>query len=585
MLKLFRYLNPKQWGQAAIGLLFIFGQVWLDLKLPEYMSQITTLVQTPGSSLREVWLTGGYMLLCAVGSVICAFVIGYFSAKITASFSRDLRSRLFHKVDSFSMEEINQFSTASLITRSTNDITQVELLLGMLLSMVVRAPITIVWALLKIVDKGTAWTMVTLLDALVMALVLIGIIFVLNPIFTKIQDLTDKVNGLTRENLQGLRVIRAYNAEKYQEDKFEISNQVLTNANLTTMRTMALMNPAMNVLVNILGVALYWIGAVLINASDLGGRVMIFSDTVSFVFYSLQILMAFMSLSMTFIFLPRARVSAKRINEVLDTRSNITFGQATEGKPGVTGKIEFRNVGFRYPDSTEPVLQNISFTVNQGETIAFIGSTGSGKSTLINLVPRFFDATEGTILIDDVDIRDYEEHVLYNKIGYVPQKAVMFKGTVESNVAFGDNGREAALDGVKQAARIAQSSDFVEKMDGGYQAEVAQGGTNLSGGQKQRLSIARAIHRRPEIYIFDDSFSALDYKTDRILRRELKKETAGVTSMIVAQRVGTIMDADKIVVLDEGKIVGIGTHKELLHSCAIYREIAENQLSKEELDA
>ena len=585
MLKLFRYLNPKQWGQAAIGLLFIFGQVWLDLKLPEYMSQITTLVQTPGSSLREVWLTGGYMLLCAVGSVICAFVIGYFSAKITASFSRDLRSRLFHKVDSFSMEEINQFSTASLITRSTNDITQVELLLGMLLSMVVRAPITIVWALLKIVDKGTAWTMVTLLDALVMALVLIGIIFVLNPIFTKIQDLTDKVNGLTRENLQGLRVIRAYNAEKYQEDKFEISNQVLTNANLTTMRTMALMNPAMNVLVNILGVALYWIGAVLINASDLGGRVMIFSDTVSFVFYSLQILMAFMSLSMTFIFLPRARVSAKRINEVLDTRSNITFGQATEGKPGVTGKIEFRNVGFRYPDATEPVLQNISFTVNQGETIAFIGSTGSGKSTLINLVPRFFDATEGTILIDDVDIRDYEEHALYNKIGYVPQKAVMFKGTVESNVAFGDNGREAALDGVKQAARIAQSSDFVEKMDGGYQAEVAQGGTNLSGGQKQRLSIARAIHRRPEIYIFDDSFSALDYKTDRILRRELKKETAGVTSMIVAQRVGTIMDADKIVVLDEGKIVGIGTHKELLHSCAIYREIAENQLSKEELVA
>ncbi len=585
MLKLFRYLNPKQWGQAAIGLLFIFGQVWLDLKLPEYMSQITTLVQTPGSSLREVWLTGGYMLLCAVGSVICAFVIGYFSAKITASFSRDLRSRLFHKVDSFSMEEINQFSTASLITRSTNDITQVELLLGMLLSMVVRAPITIVWALLKIVDKGTAWTMVTLLDALVMALVLIGIIFVLNPIFTKIQDLTDKVNGLTRENLQGLRVIRAYNAEKYQEDKFEISNQVLTNANLTTMRTMALMNPAMNVLVNILGVALYWIGAVLINASDLGGRVMIFSDTVSFVFYSLQILMAFMSLSMTFIFLPRARVSAKRINEVLDTRSNITFGQATEGKPGVTGKIEFRNVGFRYPDATEPVLQNISFTVNQGETIAFIGSTGSGKSTLINLVPRFFDATEGTILIDDVDIRDYEEHALYNKIGYVPQKAVMFKGTVESNVAFGDNGREAALDGVKQAVAIAQSSDFVEKMDGGYQAEVAQGGTNLSGGQKQRLSIARAIHRRPEIYIFDDSFSALDYKTDRILRRELKKETAGVTSMIVAQRVGTIMDADKIVVLDEGKIVGIGTHKELLHSCAIYREIAENQLSKEELDA
>ncbi len=585
MLKLFRYLNPKQWGQAAIGLLFIFGQVWLDLKLPEYMSQITTLVQTPGSSLREVWLTGGYMLLCAVGSVICAFVIGYFSAKITASFSRDLRSRLFHKVDSFSMEEINQFSTASLITRSTNDITQVELLLGMLLSMVVRAPITIVWALLKIVDKGTAWTMVTLLDALVMALVLIGIIFVLNPVFTKIQDLTDKVNGLTRENLQGLRVIRAYNAEKYQEDKFEISNQVLTNANLTTMRTMALMNPAMNVLVNILGVALYWIGAVLINASDLGGRVMIFSDTVSFVFYSLQILMAFMSLSMTFIFLPRARVSAKRINEVLDTRSNITFGQATEGKPGITGKIEFRNVGFRYPDATEPVLQNISFTVNQGETIAFIGSTGSGKSTLVNLVPRFFDATEGTILIDDVDIRDYEEHALYNKIGYVPQKAVMFKGTVESNVAFGDNGREAALDGVKQAARIAQSSDFVEKMDGGYQAEVAQGGTNLSGGQKQRLSIARAIHRRPEIYIFDDSFSALDYKTDRILRRELKKETAGVTSMIVAQRVGTIMDADKIVVLDEGKIVGIGTHKELLHSCAIYREIAENQLSKEELDA
>ncbi len=584
MLKLFRYLTPKQWIQAAIGLLFILGQVWLDLKLPEYMSQITTLVQTPGSSLKEVWLTGGYMLLCAVGSVICAFIIGYFSAKITASFSRDLRSRLFRKVDSFSMEEINRFSTASLITRSTNDITQVELLLGMLLSMAIRAPITIVWALLKIVNKGTAWTMVTLLDAVIMALVLICIILILNPIFTKIQGMTDKVNSQTQENLQGLRVIRAYNAEKYQESKFEISNKALTNANLTTMRTMALMNPAMNVLVNILGVALYWIGALLINASDLGGRVMIFSDTVSFVFYSLQILMAFMSLAMTFIFLPRARVSAKRINEVLDTHSNITFGKITEGKPGITGKIEFRNVGFRYPDASEPVLQNISFTVNQGETIAFIGATGSGKSTLVNLIPRFFDATEGTILLDDIDIRSYEEQVLYNKIGYVSQNAVMFKGTVESNVAFGDNGRKNSFDDVARAVAIAQSSDFVEKMDGGYQAEVAQGGTNLSGGQKQRLSIARAIHRRPEIYIFDDSFSALDYKTDRILRKELKKETAGATSMIVAQRVGTIMDADKIVVLDEGKIVGIGTHKELLRSCAIYREIAENQLSKEELD-
>ena len=585
MVKLFRYLNPKQWVQAAVSLLVIFVQVYLDLKLPEYMSQITTLVQTPGSSLQDVWLTGGMMLLCAVGSVVCAFIIGYFSAKITASFSKELRSRLFHKVDSFSMEEINQFSTASLITRSTNDITQVELLLGMLLSMVVRAPITIVWALLKIVDKGTAWTAVTLLDAIVMALVLVGIILVLNPIFTKIQGMTDNLNSLTRENLQGLRVIRAYNAEQYQEDKFEVSNQALTNANLTTMRAMALMNPAMNVLVNVLGVALYWIGAVMINGASMSDRVLIFSDTVSFVFYSLQILMAFMNLSMTFFFLPRARVSAKRINEVLDTHSNITFGSKTEGKPGVKGKIEFRNVGFRYPDASEPVLQNISFTVNQGETIAFIGSTGSGKSTLINLVPRFFDATEGNILLDDVDIRDYEEHALYNKLGYVPQKAVMFKGTVESNVAFGDNGHTTTEENVKQAVAIAQSADFVEKMEGGYQAEVAQGGTNLSGGQKQRLSIARAIHRRPEIYIFDDSFSALDYKTDRILRRALKKETAGVTSMIVAQRVGTIMDADKIVVLDEGKMVGIGTHKELLKSCPVYREIAENQLSKEELDA
>lgn len=585
MFKLLRYLNQKQWRQVALGLLFILGQVYLDLKLPEYMSQITTLVQTPGSSQREVWITGGYMLLCALGSVLCAFVIGFLSAQITASFSRDLRSRLFHKVDSFSMEEINRFSTSSLIIRSTNDITQVELLLGMLLSMVVRAPITIVWALVKIIGKGSAWTMATLVDAILMASVMLGIILVLNPIFTKIQGMTDKINGLTRENLQGLRVIRAYNAKEYQEDKFETANQSLTKANLTTMRTMALMNPAMNVLVNILGVALYWIGALLMNQASVGDRVIIYSDTVSFVFYSLQILMAFMTLAMTFIFLPRARVSAKRINEVLDTHSNIIYGEVADGKAGIKGKIEFRNVGFRYPDARESVLQNINFTVNQGETIAFIGSTGSGKSTLVNLVPRFFDVTEGSILIDDVDIRDYEKNALYRKIGYVPQKAVMFKGTVESNVAFGEKGDRPALDEVKRAVEIAQSADFVEKMDGEYQAEIAQGGTNLSGGQKQRLSIARAINKQPEIYIFDDSFSALDYKTDRALRHELKKEMTGVTSMIVAQRISTIMDADKIVVLEEGRIAGIGTHRELLQSCSIYREIAENQLSKEELYA
>lgn len=584
MFKLFRYLKPKAWAQAVVSLVFILAQVYFDLKLPEYMSQITTLTETPGSTMHQIWMAGGTMLLCALCSLLCAFAVGFFSAKITAGFSKQIRTLLFNKVDSFSMEEINQFSTASLITRSTNDITQVELLFGMLLSVVVKAPITVIFAISKIINKGWEWTVATLIASIGMAVVILGIILIVNPVYQKIQNLTDNMNRLTRENLQGLRVIRAYNAQGYQADKFEVGNQELTKANLTTTRTMAVMIPAMYLSMNALSIALYWIGAVLINQSEVAGRLTIFSNMVSFVFYSTQILMAFMMLSMTFTFLPRAIVSAKRINEVLDTKPTIFYGNQNTGKSGIRGKVEFHNVGFKYPDSDEYVLQNVNFTVNQGETIAFIGSTGSGKSTLINLVSRFFDATEGEILIDGKNIKEYTQEALYKKIGYVPQKAVLFKGTVESNVAFGSNGREKSLDTVKKAVSIAQSADFVEKMQQGYQAEIAQGGSNLSGGQKQRLAIARAIYRKPEIYIFDDSFSALDYKTDRILRHELKKETAGVTSMIVAQRIGTIMDADKIVVLDEGKVVGMGTHQELLENCSVYREIAENQLSKEVLN-
>ena len=584
MIRIFKYLKPKEWLMALFSLIFVIVQVWLDLKSPDYMSEITMLVQTPGSAMSDIWLAGGKMLLCTLGSLASAVIVGYFAARIAAAFSKRLRSLLFNKVESFSMEEINRFSTDSLITRSTNDITQIQTLITMGLMLIIKAPIMAVWAITKIAGKGFEWSLVTG-AAVALLVVMIGIIMIfVIPKFKKMQTLTDNMNRVTRENLTGLRVVRAYNAEDYQEKKFEEANEELTGTQLYTSRATAIMMPVMNMIMSGLSLSIYWIGAYLINAALMTDKLTLFSNMVVFSSYAMQVVMSFLMLVMIFIMLPRASVSAKRINEVLDTEPTILDGSHTNGVPGLKGEVTFQHVGFKYPDAADYVLEDVNFTVKQGETIAFIGSTGSGKSTLINLVPRFFDATEGEILIDGVNIKEYTQEALHNKIGYVPQKAVLFKGSVSSNVAYGDNGGNGFSEHeIKKAVAIAQGTDFVERMEGGYEADIAQGGTNVSGGQKQRLAIARAVCRKPEIDIFDDSFSALDYKTDRILRNVLKKETAGVTSMIVAQRIGTIMDADQIIVLDEGRVVGKGKHKDLLQNCEVYRQIAMSQLSEEEL--
>ncbi len=584
MIKIFKYLKAAEWLQAMVSLIFIVAQVWLDLKLPDYMSGITALTQTPESKISDIWLAGGKMLLCALGSLLSAVIVGFFAARIAASFSQRLRSLLFHKVATFSMEEINRFSTASLITRSTNDVTQVQMLITLGLQMMIKAPIMAVWAMRKITGKGLEWSIATGAAVVILMTMITLIMVMVIPKFKKMQPLTDNLNRVTRENLTGLRVVRAYNAERYQEEKFEAANEELTATHLYTNRGMAVMMPMMSAIMSGMSLAIYWIGAYLINGAEAIKRLSLFSDMVVFSSYSVQVIMSFMMLVVIFFILPRASVSAKRINEILGTEPTIEDGHKTDGMDGKKGEIQFQQVSFKYPGASDYVLQNINFTAKEGETVAFIGSTGSGKSTLINLVPRFYDTTEGSILIDGINVKDYAQEALHNKIGYVPQKAVMFRGTVSSNVGYGDNGNaEPDSRDIKTAVRIAQGTEFVEKMDGQYDADIAQGGANVSGGQKQRLAIARAVCHKPEIYIFDDSFSALDYKTDRILRSVLKKETAGVTSLIVAQRIGTVMDADQIIVLEEGRMVGKGGHKELLNTCEVYREIAMSQLSEEEL--
>lgn len=582
--EIFKHLKKPEWGGMIVCLIFIVTQVWLDLKLPDYMSEITRLVQTEGSAMGDIWVQGSYMLFCALGSLISAVIVGFFAARIAATLSKRLRESLYTKVESFSMQEINQFSNASLITRSTNDITQVQMVFAMGLQVMIKAPILAVWAILKILGKNFEWSLVTA-GAVCVLLVMLSIILIFAvPKFKIIQGLTDNLNLVTRENLTGIRVVRAYNAENYQEEKFENANNILTRTHLFTGRIMAIMGPGMTLIMSGLSLAIYWIGAYLIEAADRMDKVGLFSDMVVFSSYSIQVVMAFMMLTMIFIMLPRATVSAKRIMEVLNTPLSIVDG-TKQAPTDRVGEVEFRNVSFKYPDAEEYVIENISFKANRGETVAFIGSTGSGKSTLINLVPRFYDATEGEVLVDGMNVKDYKQSDLNNKLGYVSQKAVLFAGTVESNIAFGDNGRQMAkLDQVKKAITIAQGRDFVEKMDRTYHSSIAQGGSNVSGGQKQRLAIARAICRDPEIYIFDDSFSALDYKTDRVLRAALRQETKDATHLIVAQRIGTIIHADKIIVLDEGKMVGIGTHQELLKNCEVYRQIAYSQLSKEELE-
>lgn len=588
MLKVLKTLKWREWLYAAVAVGFIVLQVWLDLKMPDYMSQITQLaVMSDAANMPEIWKNGGLMLACALGSAVSSVAVGFFAARIAASVSFRLRSRVFDKVEGFSMEEINKFSTASLITRTTNDIMQVQMLISMGLQVVIKAPILAVWAVCKILTRNWQWSVVTAAAVVIMAVMMLFILIVVFPKFRRVQKLTDNLNSVTRENLTGVRVVRAYNAEKYQEKKFEDANLELTKTQLFTSRAMAVLAPVMTMIMSGLTLAIYWIGAYLIDALPTAAeRSALFGQMAAFSGYAMQVVVAFMMLAMIFIIMPRAMVSVRRIGEVLDTESTIKDGTLTaspEGSP--VGTVEFRNVSFKYPDAGEYVLRDISFKAEKGQTVAFIGSTGSGKSTAINLVPRFYDATEGEVLVDGVNVKDYTLRALHDKIGYVPQRAVMFSGTVESNVAYGEKeGTEYTLDDVKDAVRVAQGTDFIEKKDDTYRAHVAQGGTNFSGGQKQRLAIARAVCRRPEIYIFDDSFSALDYKTDRQLRTALKEETGEATSLIVAQRIGTIRDADLIIVLDEGKVVGKGTHDELMQSCEVYREIAYSQLSAEELE-
>lgn len=585
MLKIFKYLKSKEWLFVFFSVIFILVQVWLDLKLPDYMSEITTLVQLEGSTMEDILTSGGHMMLCAFGSLISCAIVAFFVSKVAAAFSMRIRSKVFNKVESFSMDEINNFSTASLITRSTNDITQIQMFIAMGLQVIIKAPILAIWAIIKISDKNWQWTTTTAGAVIFLLVINIIIITFAIPKFKKIQGLTDNLNNVTRENLTGLRVIRAYNAESYQEKKFENANNDLTSNNLFANRIMAIMNPSMGLVMNGLNLAVYWIGAYLIQRASMQDKLSLFSDMVVFSAYAVQVVMAFMMLTIIFIILPRATVCAKRINEVLDTKLSILDGQKDVSDISLRGEIEFKNVSFKYKDAKEYALKNISFTAHKGEIVAFIGSTGSGKSTLINLIPRLYDATSGEVLVDGINVKEYSKKDLNNKLGYVPQRAILFSGTVLSNVAYGiDETGDEILEKVKKSISVAQGTDFIENMKNTYNGNIAEGGTNVSGGQKQRLNIARAIYKNPEIYIFDDSFSALDYKTDRNLRLELKKQTVDATNIIVAQRIGTIKNADKIIVLDEGEIVGMGTHKELLKTCKVYREIAYSQLSKEELE-
>lgn len=584
MTKIFRHLTKKEWALVLVCLAFIVAQVWLDLKLPDYMQEITGLVRTEGSSMGDIVSAGGMMLLCALGSLASSIAVAMLAARIASNFSARLRGLLFDKVSSFSMAEIGSFSTASLITRSTNDVTQVQMLIVMGLQAIIKAPILAVWAIMKIAGKSWQWTLTTGVAVGILVLIVGTVMVLVIPRMKKLQKLTDDLNHVTRENLTGIRVVRAYNAESYQENKFEQTNTRLTDTNLYTNRTMAFMMPGIQLVMSGLTLAIYWIGAILIQNAGIMDKAVLFTDMVVFSSYAMQVVMAFMMLIMIFIILPRASVSAKRILEVLDTKPTITDGKVVDINTARRGEVEFRSVSFKYPDAEEYVLHDVSFSAKRGETVAFIGSTGSGKSTVVNLVPRFYDVTEGEILIDGVDVRDYTQYALHNKLGYVSQRATLFSGTVRENVAYGDNGRDAFLESdVVEAVYTAQGAEFVESLEDGYDGFVAQGGGNFSGGQKQRLSIARAICRRPEIFIFDDSFSALDYKTDRKLREALRRDCADSTKLIVAQRIGTIRDADKIVVLDEGRVAGIGTHDELMRDCEVYQQIAYSQLSKEEL--
>lgn len=585
MLKLFKNFSKKDITFIMVSILLIVIQVWLDLKMPDYMSEITILVQTEGSKLSDILLNGGYMLACALGSLISAIIVSYLASNISASFSMRVRKKIFDKVETLGIHEVKKFSTSSLITRTTNDITQIQMLISMGLQLIIKAPITALWAITKILNKSWQWSAITAVAVLILLSTIIALMVIVLPRFKIVQKLTDKINSVTRENLTGIRVVRAFNAEKYQEKKFKETNDKLTNTQLFNQKAFSIMSPIMYIIMYFLTLAIYFVGAYLIKDALMADKLVLFGDMVVFSSYAMQVIMSFLMLAMIFMMVPRAQVSAVRINEVLNTNLSIEDGNLDGTSTTEKGTVEFINVSFKYPDAEEYLLKDISFKANKGETIAFIGSTGSGKSTLINLVPRFYDTTDGEVLVDGINVKEYKQDALHNKIGYVPQKAVMFNGTISSNVSYGKNGKEEiTAEKIKEAIKVAQGTEFVEKMENTYDAHIAQGGTNVSGGQKQRLSIARAIARDPEIYIFDDSFSALDYKTDSVLRKELKKYTKDATSLIVAQRIGTIMNADKIIVLDNGRCVGEGTHKELLKTCDVYKQIALSQLSKEELE-
>lgn len=584
MFKLLKNLTKKDYGFIVISTLLIIFQVWLDLKLPDYMANITTIIESGTDSLSGILKNGGYMLLCAGGSLVAAIIVGYITSMISAKFSSNVRKKLYNQVENFGMEEIKKFSTSSLITRTTNDITNVQMLLSMGLQLLIKAPITAVWAIFKILNKGWEWSLLTGIAVFILLFMVVLLMILVIPKFKVVQKLIDKINNTTREQLTGIRVVRAFNAEKYQEEKFAEGNNELTKIQMFNQRMMSIMSPIMYLIMNLLTLGIYFIGANLINEAGMLDKIEIFSNMVVFSSYAMQVIMAFLMLSMIFIMYPRASVSVSRINEVLDTTFSIKDGTFT-GKTKTVGKVEFKNVSFKYPDGEEYVLKNISFVANKGDTVAFIGSTGSGKSTLVNLLLRFYDVTEGQILIDDVDIKEYKLEELYNKFGYVPQKAIMFRGSITENVSYGNNGKEkTSKNKIEEAVKVAQAEEFVTKLKDKYNYQIARGGTNLSGGQKQRISIARAIARDPEIFIFDDCFSALDYKTDYLLRHELRDYTQDATSLIVAQRIGTIKNADLILVLDSGECIGKGTHKELLKTCQVYQEIAYSQASKEELD-
>ena len=585
MLKLFKKFSKKDVLFIVISIIMIVTQVYLDLKTPDYMSEITKLVKTEGSQMADIWKNGRMMLVCSLGSLILTVITGYLVANVAANFSKRIRKEIFEKVEDLGLHEVKEFSTSSLITRTTNDVSQIQSFIAMGLHILVKAPVTAIWGIRKILNKGWEWSAATGIAVLVLLIAVALIVVFVLPKFKKIQKLTDKLNAKARENITGIRVVRAFNASKYQEDKFNDVNTDLTQTQLFIQKSFAVMQPLIYIVMYLLTLSIYLIGIKLINDALLIDKISIFGNMVVFSSYAMQIIMSFLMLVMIFIMLPRAEVSAGRVKEVLETENSIKDGNKGTASVTEKGTIEFKDVSFKYPDASEYLLEKISFKANQGETVAFIGSTGSGKSTLVNLIPRFYDATEGEVLVDGQNVKDYTQVELRNRMSYIPQKAMLFDGTVKSNIMYGDNGKsKITQEKIEEALKVAQGEEFVLKMEGQYDANISQGGTNISGGQKQRLSIARAIARDPEIYIFDDSFSALDYKTDKILRKALKEYTKDATTLIVAQRIGTIMHADKIVVLDNGKCVGIGTHKELLKNCEVYKEIALSQLTKEELE-